>query len=138
MTNTVRSTLYRLADTTLRLADPRADIRGRPVLDAAGHEVGVVDDLMVDREERRVRFLQIGAGGFLGFGRTEFLVPVDVVARVSDAAVHIGPTRDDLVQSPRYNSDLVDEKYLSRLTRFYGHRPYWEDGYRYPGFPFFS
>ena len=48
---------------------PEADIRGRTVIDSDGAEVGTVDDLLIDEEEDRVRFLRIGSGGILGMGR---------------------------------------------------------------------
>jgi hypothetical protein len=41
-----------------------------------------VEDLYIDRQEREVRFLEVGAGGFLGIGEGRFLVPVEAVTKV--------------------------------------------------------
>jgi sporulation protein YlmC with PRC-barrel domain len=73
------ATLVNLGDTGLTVADPNADVRGRAVVDHNGEEIGKVDDLLIDDRERRVRFLRVGHGGFLGIGASHFLVPVDAV-----------------------------------------------------------
>jgi hypothetical protein len=53
--------LVRLDDTDLTLADPADDVRGKSVVDTNGDEVGEVDGLIIDQEERRVRLLQLSA-----------------------------------------------------------------------------
>ncbi len=57
--------LVKLSDTELRLQEPEQDIRGLDVYDSDGNQIGTVEDLYVDLEERKVRFLDVGAGGFL-------------------------------------------------------------------------
>ena len=60
------ATLVRLGDTELTLADGADDIRDRTVFDRNGDEIGRIDGLIIDEDERRVRFLQVASGGFLG------------------------------------------------------------------------
>ena len=60
------------------------DVRGKDVYDAGGQHVGSVEDLYIDRQEREVRFLEVGAGGFLGIGHKRFLVPVEAVVEVAE------------------------------------------------------
>ena len=57
------------------------NVQGFEVRDIDNHPVGRVDDLVVDREAGRVRFLKVADDGILGlgFGREHRLVPVDVV-----------------------------------------------------------
>jgi sporulation protein YlmC with PRC-barrel domain len=131
------ATLHSLGDTDLALADRAEDIRGRQVLDAGGEEVGEVEDLLIDDERKKVRFLRVASGGFLGLGETKFLIPVDAVSRVDEEHVHIDRTRDKLTGAPRYDPQLVDRAYLDRLYGYYGHRPYWSAGYTYPAFPYY-
>ena len=69
------------------------DLRGKDVYDAEGQRVGSVEDLYIDRREREVRFLEVGAGGFLGIGEKRFLVPVEAVVKVSEEWVTIEPDR---------------------------------------------
>ena len=61
--------LVRLGDSDFVPASPEVDLRGRAVCDAQGRRIGGVEDLyIVDRQERAARFLEVGAGGFLGIG----------------------------------------------------------------------
>lgn len=124
-----------LSDINMAIADRRQDIRGRKVYDASGAEIGEVDDLLIDDAEKRVRFLQIASGGFLGIGVSHCLLPVEAVTRITDDAVHIDQTRDRISGAPRYNPSVVDERYLDRLYGYYGYDPYWKEGYRYPAYP---
>ena len=58
----------KLSDSDFVLASPEQDIRGKDVYDADGEKVGRADDLYIDGQERKVRFLEVSAGGFLGIG----------------------------------------------------------------------
>src|SRR4051794_17680655 len=49
--------LIKLSDSDQVVGDPAEDIRGRTVRDRDGHELGRVADLLIDPEERKVRFL---------------------------------------------------------------------------------
>lgn len=130
------ATLVRLADTDLTLADPADDVRGKAVVDRGGDEVGAVEDLVIDEEERRVRLLQVGSGGFLGIGRQKVLVPVDAVTSVDDV-VHIDQDRAHVARGPGYDPDLTLQRdIVAGLYDYYGLMPYWSVGYRDPGFPF--
>jgi sporulation protein YlmC with PRC-barrel domain len=93
MTAPTGDTLVPLSESTLTVSDPRADVRGRKVVDATGEEVGTVDDLLVDDAEVKVRMLRVKHGGFLGIGADHFLIPVDAISSVTDDAVHIDRER---------------------------------------------
>jgi sporulation protein YlmC with PRC-barrel domain len=129
--------LVRLADTDLTLADAADDVRGRTVVDRGGEEIGEVDDLVIDEAERRVRLLQVASGGFLGLGKQKVLVPVDAVTSVDDEVVHVDTDRDHVASGPVYDPDLVlRQDTVAGLYDHYGVLPYWNAGYRAPGFPF--
>ena len=133
MDNT-KATLIKLNDTSLTLADPHADVRGRTVVDATGYEVGEVDDLLIDDQEQHVRFLQIASGGFLGLGATHFLIPVEAIVRIEER-VHIDQSREQLAEAPHYDPTLVEDHYYENLYSYYGYSPYWMGGGMYPGLP---
>jgi len=57
--------LVRLSDTELTIANPAEDIRGRAVVDRDGEDIGEVEDLLIDAQEKRVRMLEVASGGFL-------------------------------------------------------------------------
>jgi sporulation protein YlmC with PRC-barrel domain len=89
--------LIRLGDSGFVSANPEDDLCGKAVYDAEGQRIGSVSDLYIDRQEREVRFLEVGAGGFLGMGEKHFLVPVEAVVEVADDRVTIEPGRTEKV-----------------------------------------
>ena len=89
--------LIRLGDSDFVSANPEDDLRGKDVYDAEGQRIGSVGDLYIDRQEREVRFLELGAGGFLRMGEKHFLVPVEAVVEVADDRVTIEPGRTEKV-----------------------------------------
>jgi CBS domain-containing protein/sporulation protein YlmC with PRC-barrel domain len=136
--NETTARLVRLSDTNLTLAEQAEDIRALKVLDLAGEEVGTVNDLFIDEQERKVRFLEVSSGGFLGLGATKFLLPVDAISRITPDVVHINQSRERVAGAPRYDPTLVEERYASDVYSHYGYPPYWGDDYQYPPYPYYS
>lgn len=117
-------TFVDLDDTDLILARPEDDIRGRLVVARDGDEVGAVDGLLIDEAERRVRFLQVGSGGFLGLGKKSRLIPVDAVTLI-DEAVHVDTTRSQVSGSPDYDPQVIEVFSPEDYYGHYGLSPYW-------------
>jgi sporulation protein YlmC with PRC-barrel domain len=121
------------------VADAAEDIRARQVVDRDGEEIGEVDDLLIDAPEKRVRFLEVASEGFLGLGKTTFLIPVDAITRMRDETVYINQTRQHIAGAPLYDPDLIHEAgaggYYGDVYRHYGYPPYWGSGYIPPPFP---
>ncbi len=92
--------LVRLGDSDFVPANPEDDVRGKTVYDPEGQRIGDVEDLYIDRQEREVRFLEVGAGGLLGIGKKRFLVPVEAVVEVAEGWVAIEPGRTERVTGP--------------------------------------
>lgn len=121
----------------MRLSDPRADIRGYKVRDVAGEEIGKVDDLLVDQEEQKVRFLELASGGLLGLGETKFLLPVEAVSRIGDDEVNVNQSRAKVAGAPTYDPELREQEQLTSMYSYYGYgTPYWGSGYVYPRYPY--
>ncbi|MPV38896.1 PRC-barrel domain-containing protein [Georgenia subflava] len=125
--------LEMLSDTGKTVADPTEDVRGRKVFDADGEEIGTVDDLFVD-ETDQVRFLRVGAGGFLGIGEQHFLVPVEAITATEAERVRVDRGRTALREVPTYDPDLTDDvgSYYGDVYGWWGVTPYWGMG-AYPG-----
>src|SRR5215204_5215482 len=71
--------LIKLRDSDLpRDASAKALLDG-DLYDRDGEKIGTVKDLYLDTEEGDVRFLDVGVGGFLGFGEKHFMVPMEAV-----------------------------------------------------------
>jgi sporulation protein YlmC with PRC-barrel domain len=120
--------LERLSQSSLMLGTNAEDIRGCKVYDSSGQEIGKVDDLIVDESERKVRFLQVGSGGFLGIGREHFLMPIESVESVGDNMVRVNQSSDRIAQSPEYNPDLkLDRDQYGSHYDYYGYLPYWSN-----------
>ncbi len=129
--------LISLSDTNMSLANSADDIRGRRVFDSSGEEVGEIDDLLIDDREKRVRFMRIASGGFLGIGSQKTLIPIDAITRIDDKVVHINLMRDRVAGAPAYDPQLVTEDYYANIYGYYGLAPFWGPGYTYPVYPFF-
>ena len=126
-------TLIKLSDSGQTVASAAEDIRGRKVKDKDGKDLGKVDDLLIDDQERKVRFLRVEHGGFLGVGETKSFIPVDAITKIDDDCVHINHSRDHVAKAPRYDPKLVDDTtYYGSIYGYYGYMPYWGAGYRYP------
>ena len=129
--------LIKLSDTNMTLSSADEDIRGRSVVDGNGEDVGNVDDLMIDDTEKKVRFIRVSSGGFLGMGAQKFLIPVDAIKQIKGDQVIVSHNREQIASSPAYDPDVVDEKYYDNLYGYYGYRPFWGAGYMYPGYPMY-
>jgi sporulation protein YlmC with PRC-barrel domain len=92
--------LVRMGESSFVPANLEDDVRGKDVHDPEGQSIGRVEDLYIDRKEREVRFLEVGAGGFLRIGEKRFLVPVEEVVEVAEEWVAIEPGRTEKVEGP--------------------------------------
>jgi sporulation protein YlmC with PRC-barrel domain len=99
--------LVKLGDTDLVLENPAHDVRGRAVYSNAGEEIGMVEDLYVDEDAQKVRFLDVGAGGFLGIGEKHFLVPVCAISEVTEDRLVMDASREKVLSSPPLDTDVV-------------------------------
>jgi sporulation protein YlmC with PRC-barrel domain len=127
-----------LSQSDLTVRDPVEDIRGRTVYDRDGEEIGTVDDLIVDRQEWRVRFIQLASGVFLGIGARRFLIPVDAITDINDEGVHLDQNRERIAGGPVYEPHLVrDTGFYGGVYGYYGYMPYWTPGYGYPPYPYY-
>jgi len=101
--------LVRLSDTDIEISD-RDDLRGRTLIDQHGNDLGDVNDLIIDRDRRQVRFLLATSGGFLGIGGTMLLVPVAAIGRITHKVVAIDRGYSRGYRSGVYNPTLIDHR----------------------------
>src|SRR5680860_1086831 len=94
MTHNDSATLYVLGDRGQTVDESANDVRGRQVKDKNGDVIGKVADLLVDDAEDKVRFLLVEHGGFLGFGETKLLIPVDAVTKITVDDVFVDQSRE--------------------------------------------
>lgn len=127
------ATLYTLGErgqTTDTIAD---DVRGRTVKDTDGVVIGMVTDLLVDDQERKVRFMVVEHAGFLGMGETRTLIPVEAITSMTADEVLIDQSSEQVSKAPGYVPDLVDDHaHHASVYKHYGHNPYRGRGAPYP------
>jgi sporulation protein YlmC with PRC-barrel domain len=101
--------LVRLSESGLVLEDLTQDVRGLDVYDRSGDRIGKVEDLYADAQERKVRFLDVAAGGFMGLGEKRFLIPVEAVGEVREdgGVVVVEQKRRKVAESPLFDAEVV-------------------------------
>ncbi len=119
-------TLYALGDHGQTIDGSVNDVRGREVKDAHGVAMGKVTDLLIDNQERKVRFLLVEHGGFLGFGEKKSLIPVQAITKITEYDVLIDQTHERVASAPGYTPDLIDDQdHHAHISNHYGYPPYW-------------
>jgi sporulation protein YlmC with PRC-barrel domain len=113
--------LSQLADTT---EIDIQDVRGHTVMTIDGVKIGSVDDMLIDEVTRVVRFLEVGSGGFIGFGGHATLVPIEAVERIDESYVSVVSSQEHVAAAPIYNPHVVQsELFLSDIYEHYGYPP---------------
>lgn len=139
MTTNEFGKIVRLSDVGETVADKDADVRGRKVIDKNGEDLGKIDALLVDDRERKVRFIEVASGGFLGLGREKSLIPIDAITNITKREVHIDQDKGHVAGAPHYDPTLVPTlNVYSDTYGYYGYSPYWGLGYAYPSYPSYS
>jgi len=127
--HTERGDLVKLSESDRTLEDPSQDLRGKDVYDRNGDQIGTVEDLYMDRQTKKVRFLGVGAGGFLGIGEKHFLMPLEAIADVGDDTVTLNQDREKVTGSADYDPAAAPTPAYQRgLYDYYG--------YPYPGWTY--
>jgi sporulation protein YlmC with PRC-barrel domain len=102
------------------------------VKNAAGEDLGKIEDLMIDLNSGRVAYAVLSFGGFMKMGNKLFAIPwealrldaankqfiLNVDKRVLESAT--GFDKDNW-------PDMADPKFGVGVYRHYGYKPYWED-----------
>ena len=118
-----QSSLVKLGDSNFVLENRAQDIRGLDVYDRDGREIGSVEGLYVDSEEREVRFLDVGAGGFLGIGEKHFLIPLEAITDIDGEGVTVDQGREKVTDSPALPTNVVPAAdYQREVYDYYGYK----------------
>jgi sporulation protein YlmC with PRC-barrel domain len=102
------------------------------VKNAAGEDLGKIEDLMIDLHSGRIAYAVLSFGGFLKMGNKLFAIPwealkVDPINKVF--ILHLD--KSQLENATGFDKDnwpnMADPTFGSTLYRHYGLKPYWED-----------
>ncbi|MBA9077590.1 MULTISPECIES: PRC-barrel domain-containing protein [Rufibacter] len=119
--NTGAARLAPLHDLTdFKVAKQNLDVRGWEVIGANGKRIGVVDDLIVDRDLMKVRYLDIDVDKHLLLPDTDLrhiILPIGAAHLDADSDQVFAPslTESALGQFPFYRGGVVDSDYEYRV-----------------------
>jgi sporulation protein YlmC with PRC-barrel domain len=121
--DTGQPNLVNLNDTNVHLDEPWQDLRSHDVYDINDDQIGSVEDVYVDREQREARLLDVSAGGMIGIGKKHFLVPVEEVKRdVNEERITVEHPKEKVMESPEFDPDNGLKLDLQRaIYAYYGH-----------------
>jgi sporulation protein YlmC with PRC-barrel domain len=102
------------------------------VKNAAGEDLGKIEDLMIDLHSGRIAYAVLSFGGFLKMGNKLFAIPWEALrvdAVNNEFILHADKSR--LENATGFDKDnwpnMADPTFGSTLYRHYGFKPYWED-----------
>ena len=98
------------------------DLIHRAVTDPYDDRIGYVRDLLIDEADWQVRFLHVTTGGHLGVHERHFLIPVEVVKRVSGGFVTIEQSRQKVQGAPELDPNILLQPQLRQeIYDYYGY-----------------
>jgi sporulation protein YlmC with PRC-barrel domain len=104
-------------------------IKGDRIVNAAGDELGKIEEIMIDLQDGRVAYAVLSFGGFLGMGDKLFAVPWQAFSlRPYERAFLLDIPRDVLENADGFYKDHwpITREELSRTYTYYGYQPYWQ------------
>jgi sporulation protein YlmC with PRC-barrel domain len=119
-------------DKTLRRVLAASTMDGDNVKNAAGENLGKVNDIMIDIPSGKVAYAVLSFGGVLGIGNKLFAVPWNALTLDEDEKCFIlNVDKQTLESAPGFDKDnwpdMTDNTWATGVFRHYGATPYWED-----------
>ncbi len=105
---------------SLPLLATAEELRWKILVDGDGERIGTIETIVSDEDVDRVEFIEVGRGGFLGFGAERFVVPVTVILRVDEKQVYIDRRKQQLEGAPRYDfTRMSDPVYCDEIRSWW-------------------
>ena len=102
------------------------------VTNAAGENLGKIEDLMIDLNTGRIAFAVLSFGGFLKMGTKLFAIPWEALKlnkEKKEFILHIDKSR--LEKATGFDKDnwpdMADPTFGTTIYTHYGYKPYWEE-----------
>lgn len=107
-----------------------SSLNGDNVVNAAGDDLGKIEDIMLDTDNGRVGYAVLSFGGFLGMGDKLFAIPWSALQL--DTAEHrfiLNVTKERLKAAPGFDKDnwpnMADRAWGESIHSHYAADPYW-------------
>lgn len=109
---------------------PTSSLAHQRVVNAAGEDLGRVEELMVDVESGRIAYAVLSFGGFLGFADKLFAIPFEALAIDNEhERFELDVPRERLEQAQGFYKDdwpdFADRRWGEGVYRHYGVATYW-------------
>jgi len=107
-------------------------LKGDKVVNAAGEDIGKIEELMIDLRDGRIAFAVLSFGGFLGLGNKLFAIPWQALGlKLHDHDFVLDVPKDVLEKAEGFDKDnwpITSREWLSTVYGYYGYQPYWQTG----------
>jgi sporulation protein YlmC with PRC-barrel domain len=106
-------------------------LAGDSVRNAAGEDLGTINEIMIDIPSGRVAYAVLSFGGFLGMGDKLFAVPWNALkVDEDDKCFILNVDRRTIEQAPGFDKnnwpDMGDVAWGTQLYTYYQVSPYWD------------
>ena len=103
---------------------------GDGVKNAAGEDLGKLEEIMLDVESGRITYGVLSFGGFLGMGDKLFAVPWSAFdLNKEEKSFYLNVNKEQLENAPGFDKnnwpDMADLKWGRSIHDYYGVTPYW-------------
>jgi len=105
-------------------------IKGNKVVNAAGEDLGKIEELMIDLNDGRIAYTVLSFGGFLGLGNKLFAIPWNALSlKLHEHAFVLNVPKETLEKAEGFDKDnwpVTSREWLSNTYTYYGYQPYWQ------------
>jgi sporulation protein YlmC with PRC-barrel domain len=106
-------------------------LKNEKVVNAAGENLGNIEEYMIDLEDGRIGYCVLSFGGFLGMGDKLFAIPWRAMTLDTENECFIlNMDKERLKQAPGFDKDnwpdMTDREWGTRVHTFYHVTPYWQ------------
>lgn len=101
-------------------------LEGDTVCNAAGEDLGNIEDIMIDTHDGRVAYAVLSFGGFLGIGDKLFAVPWEALRIDQDnKRIVLNVEKEQLKDAPGFDKDhwpdMADPSFTQQIQSHYGY-----------------
>lgn len=106
-------------------------LENEKVVNAAGENLGRIEDYMIDLNNGRIAYCVLSFGGFLGMGDKLFAIPWQAMTLDTENKCFIlNIDKERLKNAPGFDKDnwpdTTNPEWGTRIYSYYGVKPYWE------------
>lgn len=107
-----------------------SSLSGDKVVNAAGENLGEIEDLMIDLQDGCIAYCVLSYGGFLGMGDKLFAVPWEAVDVDTENQRFVLDVEEDVLkQAPGFDKgdwpSEPDRSFINKVHTHYGYDPYY-------------